>query len=61
LDNVNAGLSDSAFIERNNEFEAQIVGAHSEPGDAGTPGGGADGDIKEELAAEFVIDSRGVQ
>jgi transcription initiation factor TFIID subunit 7 len=66
LDNVNPDLSDSEFIELD-ILEAQTPGAHSEPGDAGTPGGGADGDdsdedgeegeadgdIDEELAAEL--------
>ena len=67
LDNVNPDLSDSEFIELDNGLDAQTPGAHSEPGDAGTPGGGADGDdsdedgedgeadgdIDEELAAEL--------
>jgi transcription initiation factor TFIID subunit 7 len=65
LDNVNPDLSDSEFIELDDGLEAQTPGAHSEPGDAGTPGGGADGDdsdddegeadgdIDEELAAEL--------
>jgi transcription initiation factor TFIID subunit 7 len=66
LDNVNPDLSDSEFIEQD-ILEPQTPGAHSEPGDAGTPGGGADGDdsdedgeegegdgdIDEELAAEL--------
>ena len=66
LDNVNPDMSDSEFIELET-LEAQTPGAHSEPGDAGTPGGGADsdesdeegeegevdGDIDEELAAEL--------
>ncbi|KAI0277256.1 TAFII55 protein conserved region-domain-containing protein [Russula aff. rugulosa BPL654] len=67
LDNVNPDLSDSEFIEQDDGLEAQTPGGHSEPGDAGTPGGGADGDesdedgedgeadgdIDEELAAEL--------
>jgi transcription initiation factor TFIID subunit 7 len=67
LDNVNPDLSDSEFIEQDNGLEPQTPGGHSEPGDAGTPGGGADGDesdedgedgeadgdIDEELAAEL--------
>ena len=65
MDNVNPDLSDSEFIEQDDGLEAQTPGAHSEPGDAGTPGGGADGDdsdddegeadgdIDEELAAEL--------
>jgi transcription initiation factor TFIID subunit 7 len=63
LDNVNPDLSDSEFIEQDDGLEAQTPGAHSEHGDAGTPGGGADdsdddegeadGDIDEELAAEL--------
>jgi len=67
LENVNPDLSDSEFIELDDPLEAQTPGAHSEPGDAGTPGGGpdgdesdedgeegeADGDIDEELAAEL--------
>jgi transcription initiation factor TFIID subunit 7 len=66
-DNVNPDLSDSEFIEQDDGLEAQTPGGHSEPGDTGTPGGGADGDeseedgedgeadgdIDEELAAEF--------
>jgi transcription initiation factor TFIID subunit 7 len=57
-------LSDSEFIEPDDALEAQTPGGHSEPGDAGTPGGGAgddsdedgeegEGDIDEELAAEL--------
>jgi transcription initiation factor TFIID subunit 7 len=64
LDNVNPDLSDSEFIEPDYAIEPQTPGAHSEHGDAGTPGGGADGDssdedggadgdIDEELAAEL--------
>ena len=66
LENVNPDLSDSEFIEQDNGLEGQTPGGHSEPGDAGTPGGGdgdesdedgedgeADGDIDEELAAEL--------
>jgi hypothetical protein len=66
LDNVNPDLSDSEFIEQDDGLEGQTPGGHSEPGDAGTPGGGdgderdedgedgeADGDIDEELAAEL--------
>lgn len=66
LENVNPDLSDSEFIEQDIGLEAQTPGGHSEPGDAGTPGGGegdesdedgeegeADGDIDEELAAEL--------
>jgi transcription initiation factor TFIID subunit 7 len=63
LDNVNPDLSDSEFIEPDDAIEPQTPGAHSEHGDAGTPGGGgdessedgdgADGDIDEELAAEL--------
>jgi transcription initiation factor TFIID subunit 7 len=66
LDNVNPDLSDSEFIEQDDGLEGQTSGGHSEPGDAGTPGGGdgdesdedgedgeADGDIDEELAAEL--------
>jgi transcription initiation factor TFIID subunit 7 len=67
LENVNPDLSDSEFIELDDALEAQTPGAHSEPGDAGTPRGGADGDdsdedgedgeaegdIDEELAAEL--------
>jgi transcription initiation factor TFIID subunit 7 len=66
LDNVNPDLSDSEFIEQDDGLDGQTPGAHSEPGDAGTPGGGADdesdedgeegeadGDIDEELAAEL--------
>ena len=66
LDNVNPDLSDSEFIEQDNGLEARTPGGHSEPGDAGTPGGAdgdesdedgedgeADGDIDEELAAEL--------
>jgi transcription initiation factor TFIID subunit 7 len=67
LDNVNPDLSDSEFIELDDGLDAQTPGGHSEPGDAGTPGGGADGDdsdedgeegeadgdIDEELAAEL--------
>ena len=67
LDNVNPDLSDSEFVEQDDGLEAQTPGGHSEPGDAGTPGGGADGDgsdedgedgeadgdIDEELAAEL--------
>ncbi len=58
-------MSDSEFIDVDIQ-EAQTPGAHSEPGDSGTPGGGADGDessqgedggaegdIDEELAAEL--------
>ncbi len=66
LDNVNPDLSDSEFIEQDDGLEAQTPGGHSEH-DAGTPGGGADGDesdedgedgeadgdIDEELAAEL--------
>ena len=65
MENVNPDLSDSEFIELD-VLEAQTPGAHSEPGDAATPGGGADdddsddgeegeadGDIDEELAAEL--------
>jgi transcription initiation factor TFIID subunit 7 len=64
LENVNPDLSDSEFIEHDT-MEPQTPGAHSEPGDAGTPGGEgdedssedgdgeADGDIDEELAAEL--------
>jgi len=64
---VNPDLSDSEFIGMDDTLEAQTPGAHSEPGDARTPGGGADGDesdedgedgeadgdIDEELAAEL--------
>jgi transcription initiation factor TFIID subunit 7 len=66
LDNVNRDLSDSEFIEQDDGLERQTPGGHSEPGDAGTPGGGdgdesgeggedgeVDGDIDEELAAEL--------
>jgi len=66
LDNVNPDLSDSEFVEQDNGLEPQTPGGHSEPGDAGTPGGAdgnesdedgedgeADGDIDEELAAEL--------
>jgi transcription initiation factor TFIID subunit 7 len=67
LDNVNPDLSDSEFVEQDDGLEAQTPGGHSEPGDTGTPGGGADGDesdedgedgeadgdIDEELAAEL--------
>jgi transcription initiation factor TFIID subunit 7 len=65
LENVNPDLSDSEFIELDDTLEPQTPGAHSEPGDGGTPGGGADGedsededgepdgDIDEELAAEL--------
>ncbi|KAI0306322.1 TAFII55 protein conserved region-domain-containing protein [Multifurca ochricompacta] len=64
LENVNPDMSDSEFIEQDEALEPQTPGAHSEPGDAGTPGGGADeeesseegeadGDIDEELAAEL--------
>ncbi|KAI0273305.1 TAFII55 protein conserved region-domain-containing protein [Gloeopeniophorella convolvens] len=67
LENVNPDLSDSEFVEQDGVMEAQTPGAHSEPGDAGTPGGGADGgssdeededaeadgDIDEELAMEL--------
>jgi transcription initiation factor TFIID subunit 7 len=67
LDNVNPDLSDSEFIEQDNGLGRHTPGGHSEPGDAGTPGGGADGDesdedgedgeadgdIDEELAAEL--------
>jgi len=66
LENVNPDLSDSEFIEMDDPLEAQTPGAHSEAGDAATPGGGADGDdsddgeegeadgdIDEELAAEL--------
>jgi transcription initiation factor TFIID subunit 7 len=66
LENVNPDLSDSEFIEQDGPLEAQTPGAHSEPGDGGTPGAGAngdsdedgeegeaDGDIDEELAAEL--------
>lgn len=58
-------MSDSEFVEQD-ILEPQTPGAHSEPGDAGTPGGRADGedssedgdgeadgDIDEELAAEL--------
>ncbi|KAH9981002.1 TAFII55 protein conserved region-domain-containing protein [Lactifluus volemus] len=65
LENVNPDLSDSEFIELDDTLEPQTPGAQSEPGDTGTPGGGADddssedgeeeaeGDIDEELAAEL--------
>ena len=66
LENVNPDLSDSEFIEQDDGLEAQTPGGHSEPGDAGTPGGAdgdesdedgeggeTDGDIDEELAAEL--------
>ena len=39
-----ADLSDSKFTELDDAAKPQMPGAHSEHGDAGTPGGGADGD-----------------
>jgi len=45
------------FIEPDDALEAQTPGGHSEPGDAGTPSGGADGDDSDEDGeAEGAID-----
>jgi transcription initiation factor TFIID subunit 7 len=56
LDNVNPDLSDSEFIEQDDELEAQTPRGHSEPGHAGIPGEGADGDESYEDGDEGEAD-----
>jgi transcription initiation factor TFIID subunit 7 len=56
LDNVNPDLSDSEFIEQDDELEAQTPRGHSEPGHAGIPGQGADGDESDEDGDEGEAD-----
>jgi transcription initiation factor TFIID subunit 7 len=56
LDNVNPDLSDSEFIAQDDGLEVQTPGGHSEPGDAGIPGEGADGDESDEEGEEGEAD-----
>jgi transcription initiation factor TFIID subunit 7 len=56
LDNVNLDLSDFEFIEQDDGSGAQTPGGHSEPGHAGIPGEGADGDESDEDGDEGEAD-----
>jgi transcription initiation factor TFIID subunit 7 len=56
LDNGNPDLSDSEFIEQDDGSEAKTPGGHSEPGHAGIPGEGADGDESDEDGDEGEAD-----